>query len=214
MKMKEAQTDKERILANVIKGLAASQLLAKGRHYNEEDFQSSTGTYVHLAYDRPARVGDLVLCQTSGFWGSHPWQIAWYVEHEPRGFGTATLREIGTERLCNMGNESFLPVVGMRPLELLEGEQYLFYRKVMRAFSRGGEYVYRFGGLDFPEKRVGRVGIREAFGGHGAPGESVPFSVDIPFNRKTSIKAILAAMREAGYGTRKFVHRAAEGCRA
>lgn len=147
----------------------------------------------------------MVLCKTSGLWVPHPWLIAWYVEHEPRGYGTATLREIGSERLCNMSNESFVAIVGMNPLDTLEGLQHQIYRKVLSAFSRGGEYIYRFGGLDFPEARLARVWIREVFGGL----DSVPFSVDIPFNGKTGVSTILAAMRAGGYGTRQFERRPA-----
>ncbi len=208
-------TDKERILTHLVNGLASAQLLARGRRYYQEDFERrpgkpAEGYYVHVAFYREPVPGDLVLCQTSG---THPWTVAWFVEWQAKDRGLALLREIGSERLCNMGNESFKPIVGMQPLDLLEGEQRQFYHRVLRAFGRGNEYAYRFGGLDFPEKRLARIWIREVFGGHlhGSNQESVPFSVEIAFDRRApGVKRILEAMRAAGYGTRAFDRRPVE----
>jgi hypothetical protein len=202
-------SDKERILTNLVRGLATAQVLGavNAPPYGPERYRriGGDGFYVHLAHYRLPVVGDLVLCDTSA---THPWSIGWYVGHEFDGSGSAVIREIGSGRLCNMRNESFVPVVGMRPLELLEGARYRFLQKVYGAFSRGGEWLYRFGGLDFPEDGIGRIWIREVVGGSLGPnGESVPFSVDVVFTARTSIKAILSAMRGAGYGTRMFERR-------
>jgi len=200
-------TDKERILTAIVRELSTTQILARKVNltFSAADFErgfGDRGHYAHFAAYRQPVVGDLVLCNSSGL---HPWTIGWYVEQEPRGHATATIREIGTERLCNMSNESFYPIVGMSPLDMLEGEQHRFYAKVTRAFWKADEYFYRFGGLDFPEKRRAIIWVREAFGGHlGEREESVPFAVETTFTVRTSIDRIVRTLREGGLGTRKF----------
>lgn len=63
--------------------------------------------------------------------------------------------------------------------------------------------MYRFGGIDFLEGKKARIWIREVFGGLNRRSE--PFSFEMSWSGKTGIKAILALMRENGYGTREFV---------
>lgn len=87
---------------------------------------------------------------------------------------------------------------------LLEGDEYIFDKKVERAFHKGGEYVYRYGGVDFLENQTVRIWIREVFGGMFHGKESKPFSFEMKWNKRTSVKKILESMRENGYGTRNF----------
>jgi len=63
---------------------------------------------------------------------------------------------------------------------------------VLQAFGRGDEYMYRFGGLKVNGQRA-VITVRESHGGFGQP--SVPFDIEIEWTPKTTIKAILAAMR-------------------
>lgn len=50
--------------------------------------------------------------------------------------------------------------------------------------------------------RLSVITIREAFGGLGKT--SVPFEARMKWTKRTSVAAILKAMREAGYGTKDF----------
>lgn len=201
-------TDRERILMTVVAQLCSTMVLAPGcKAFAPGAFKDANGyDYVHFGLtsgEREPKAGDLVLAKTGPV---SPWKVAWYVEPLPGPYGGAVVREIGTGRLCNYGNEEFTPIIGMPPLELLEGEQRVFLSKVRKAFRRGDEYLYRFGGVDFDGDEA-VIWVREAFGGLGATGdneESVPFEVRMKWSRKTTIKAILEAMRAAGYGTREF----------
>lgn len=206
-KIKEDMTDKERILMALVSKLASTQLLAFpgiswGRERFVKTYAGSTDVYTHFAYWEKPKAGDLVLAKTGGV---SPWKVGWYVEPIAGNFGGAVIREIGTGKLCNYGNEDFVPIVGMNKSTLLEGEDYQFYCKVLAAFQKGDEYRYRFGGVDF-ESDTAVIWIREVFGGVIKNGEqgSKPFSISMKFNKRTSVKAILKAMRDGGYGTRKF----------
>lgn len=193
--------DRERILMTIIDRLASTLILMPGsvHRWGPEAFTTpSLGTLVHFANYQEPKPGDLVLAKTGHV---SEWKIGWYVEKRYGSFGGAVIREIGSERLCNYDNESFVPIVGLDPIALLEGDKRQFYVKVLHAFRKGDEYVYRFGGLSF-EGPEAVIKIREVFGGMGNP--SQPFEVRMVWSKRTSAKAILAAMRAGGYGTKSF----------
>ena len=193
--------DKERILMEVLNRLSLTQTLCL-RGDTETKFKNPSDgyEYVHFgAYDdRPVKKGDLVLACTGNV---SDWKVGWV--HEVVSRDTCVIREIGSNRLCNYSNERFTRIVGMPEESIYEGDEYIFQQKVMRAFGKGDEYFYRYGGVDFLENRTARIWIREVFGGmiHGG---SVPFSCDMKWDKRTSVKKILETMRENGYGTRKF----------
>lgn len=194
-------SDRERILMTIIDRLASTQILMPGsvHRWGPEAFTTpSLGTLVHFANYAEPKPGDLVLAKTGHV---SEWKIGWYVEKRFGTFGGAVIREIGSERLCNYDNESFVPIVGLDPISLLESDQRQFYVKVLHAFRKGDEYVYRFGGLRF-EGPEAVITIREVFGGMGKP--SQPFDIRMVWNKRTSAKTILAAMRAGGYGTKEF----------
>lgn len=196
-------TDRERILMTIIDRLSGTIMLAPACRggWRKEDWQDSQGyPYVHFAnYDEP-KPGDLVLAKTGRV---SEWKIGWYVEKRGGSFGGAVIREIGSDRLCNYDNESFVTIAGLDPIALLEGDKRQFYVKVIRAFAKGDEYIYRFGGLRFDGPEAA-ISIREVFGGALGGGGSKPFDVRMVWTKRTSVKAILAAMRTGGYGTHKF----------
>ena len=189
-------SDRERILMQIIDRLSGTFLLMLGAVNERSAFEStSLGTLTHFAYYAEPKTGDLVLAKTGHV---SEWKIGWYVE---KRYGGAVIREIGSDRLCNYDNESFVPIYGLDPIMLLEGDKREFYVKVMRSFSKGNEYSYRFGGLRFDGPEA-VITIREVFGGMGQ--QSQPFDVRIVWNKRMSVKAILAAMRAGGYGTKSF----------
>jgi hypothetical protein len=202
-------TDKERILMSIIHQLSVTNTLGP---YHQNWSQGSAayqqdgreGAFVHFAPWDGSRLkpGMLVLCKTSVAREVHDWAVAYVVE--VLGDAECMLREIGSDRLLRMGNESFEPIVGMPEHMLREREQHQFAKKVQAAFRRGGEYSYRYGGIDFDASNAGRatVWVREVFGGMNKP--SRPFAVAMEYTRKTTTKAILEEMRKQGYGTRAF----------
>ncbi len=199
-------TDRERILTTVIRQLATTQSLrprAAGQ-WSSEPYRDDHGSghYVHFAPWKKAEKGDLVVAKTSGT--VHEYLIGFYVEPLTEDLGGAVIREIGSERLCNYSNESFDPIVGLTKEQLLEGERYKVQQKVLKAFQKGREYVYRYGGVDIEAETL-TIWVREVFGGYAGDGtRSKPFAVTMPWSKKTTVRAILAAMRAQGYGTFQF----------
>jgi hypothetical protein len=189
-------TDRERILMAIIAGLKVTASLGphNGMIWSSEPYRNC----VHFApWDKP-KAGDLVIGDTGGLCR---WKIGFYVEPLGGDFGGAVIREIGSDTLCNYSNENFTPIRNMNPSDLYEGDEYLFYHAVLRAFGKGDEYLYRFGGIDF-EGETAKVWIREAFG--GLRHDSVPFVVEMPWKPVPGHQKILSALRAGGYGTRAF----------
>lgn len=193
-------SDRERILMTIISQLATTQTLRGPRNsWSSEHYRDSDDRhFVHFAAWKTPKAGDLVLAKTGHV---SPWKVGFYVEPLPGSFGGAVIREIGSNKLCNYANESFEPIVGLHEIELLEGDRRAFYVKVMKAFRRGDEYLYRFGGLKFTGDEA-VIGVREAHG--GLRNESVPFEVRIHWNKRMAVSKILEAMRAQGYGTKSF----------
>lgn len=182
-------TDKERIFTYLLSNMYGLQLNAA--KWGSEHFKDM----VHFApWDTP-RPGDLVLGLTGS---TSKWKIGIYISSMPDG---ALIRDIGTKDTCNYTNEMFIPIKGLSPTCCLEGEKYKFYIKVLKAFHKGGLYLYRFGGIIFDGKKV-TISIREAFG--RIKYASKPFDIEMTWDKKTSIKKILETMRKGGYGTYIF----------
>ncbi len=203
-------TDRERILMHAIRQLETSGLLCtRGDRYQEASWKDTIGdsdrVYTHFCRYRKPQAGDLVLAITSG---PNEYSLGWFVEPLGGGMGGALIREIGSTRTCQYSNEEFIPIVGLSPVQRLEGVRYLTLLKVQQAFRKGNEYSYRFGGIDFdgdnPMETKGtmHIWVREAFGGLNNPSE--PFKVTMPWIKQTSVKAILIALRAGGYGTKSF----------
>ena len=188
-------TDRENVLTHIIFGLLSTGILSRA----VTSFEGNIfGDRLHFANYRKPVAGDLVIGSTGH---NGQWKIAFYVEPLPPNMGGAVVRDIATGQLCNYANEDFTPIVGLRESQLYCGLQREIHAKVLQAFGRGDEYMYRFGGLKFEGDEV-EITIRPAHGGFGN-GE-IPFTVRMPFNKRTSVKAILKTMRDGGYGTRKF----------
>lgn len=182
--------DKTRILTLLVRELASTSVLA---------------TIPDVGWSKPVRVallrkpqkGDLVVCATSPL--SH-WTVA--VVHEARSDQECVLREIGSERLCRMGNERFYVLANVAPADLFEGKQQEFHLKVRKAFDHGNG-LHVFGGLEF-DGGTAAVTVRERFGGLIAGKESVPYVLQIPWRDRPSIKKIVKSLLDAGWMTREF----------
>jgi hypothetical protein len=199
--------DKERILMHIIDGLQAAEILARpdarAAAWSIGDAAYKTdsgGQYVHFAPwvdDEDLQPGELVYCHTSRV---NDFKIGFVVER--LDYGRCMIREIGSDRVCDYGNERFIPIRGLSSIQLLEGEKYKFYVKVLKAFDRGDEYWYRFGGVEI-ENGKATITVRQRHGGFYRSGTK-PFAVVVEWTPKTTIKAILEALRAGGYGTHEF----------
>ena len=193
-------SDRERILTAIIAQLSSTALLrSNANQYSAESYADGVGgMYTHFARYRKPVKGDLVMGTTGRI---DQWKIAFYVElTDPRN-EVHLLRDINTGQLCSYGNESFVPIVGLSYSDMLIGDERAMYEKVLAAFARGDEYMYRFGGFKVDGARA-TITVRESHGGFGR--ESVPFSIEMEWTPKTTAKAILEAMRAGGYGTKSF----------
>lgn len=193
-------SDRERILTAIITQLKSTALLLRiPNPYSAESYADGVGgMYTHFAHYRKPVTGDLVIGSTGRI---DQWKIAFYVElADPRN-EVHIVRDINTGQLCNYGNESFTPIVGLSYTDMLVGDERAMYEKVLAAFARGDEYMYRFGGFKVDGARA-TITVRESHGGFGR--ESVPFSIQMEWTPKTTVKAILEAMRAGGYGTKCF----------
>jgi hypothetical protein len=193
-------TDRERILMTVIDRLSSTQTLRGPRSsWSSEYYKDGTdGYYVHFAPWKEPEPGDLVLARTGHV---SPWKVGFYVEKRAGGWAGAVIREIGSDLLCNYDNESFVPIIGIDPISLLEGDRRQLYVKILKAFRRGDELCYRFGGLRF-EQDSAIVRIREYHGGFG--NESIPFEVSFKWSKRMSVASVLKALKDGGYGTKSF----------
>jgi len=186
-------SDKERILIHVLRQLSNNGWAKSG--WGEEHYQNSGWVDPHVAPWREVKVGDLVICQTSGV---HEATLAYVVEiyskHE------MLIRGVGESGTIRMSNESFYPVVGFeKDINLFEGQQRWFYDRMITAWRRygtdGREYSYRFGGLRFTGSNA-IVTVRLWMGINPS------FDVKIRDWEKLNGKQIMDALRAAGFGTR------------
>lgn len=165
-------TDKERILmciiTRVIPGLMYSPMTEREK-------------YVESAFLDPQKlsIGDLVFGNTTITPNDF---LVGFVSSVENGY--IVIREIGSDRLCNYHNESFTKINKERlGYEILEGNEYKLYQKVLKAFSLYTRHYLRFKSIRFTGK-VCTVEAREAFS------DDAVFEIVFPFNSKTSIKKI------------------------
>lgn len=202
-------TDRERILVNIAAELAHEVEYYQRLHVVQEHERSWPDSARRIRaewtalgnpkYDK----GDLVVCFTSTGRQQNPWLIS-FVEadgckNDPNGL---LLRAIGTNNLCDYSNESFIRITGIPARLLWEGDQYQFSLKLHRALMKLDNYMHVFRGLEFPEPFRATVYIGQRWGGLNKP--TKPYTVDIYFTKRTTIKAIITDLKAGGFGTREF----------
>src|SRR5689334_1884381 len=181
-------TDRERILVNIASMLAHEveyyqRLPVVQEHERRWPKNARTIRAEWSAIGRPKyNKGDLVVCFTSAGRQQNPWLIS-FVEadgckNDPQGL---VLRAIGTNRLCDYSNESFIRIVGIPARLLWEGEQYRFSLNLHKALVRLDSYTHVFRGLEFPEPDRAVVYIGERWGGLGKP--TRPYTIELSFTK-------------------------------
>jgi hypothetical protein len=187
-------TDRERILLSVIRGLYGTQLYltlraTRSGESTETLFASDFSRRTHFATYRTPQKGDLVLCQSMPL---NEWVVGFCEEN--RGNGEMMVREIGSDRLCHVGNESFVPITGLNDYELLEGDQFKFQQKVIKTFWKYEEYSYMYAGVDFLNETDAIIWVRKKW-------SDDRFSIPVNWTTKISMKKLADHMRQHGYGT-------------
>ena len=199
--------DRSEVLMNIITRLVFTLSLGHrnskgvwvdGRGDPEAQFVGS-----YLVKPKP---GDLVMCDTGSV---GPWKFAYFVEDCVDYY---MLREIGSDKLCRISNESLSTLVGISQNMLLDGLRKKIYRwATHEAFwtrynKKADHYHSRCGGVEFIEDNVIRIWIRahifsdEKKTEDGTMLYAQPWYTDIPFDRKTRLKDLVEALLAAGFG--------------
>lgn len=152
----------------------------------------------------PIVPGDIVRCVTNP---NHAWGISELVKF--KSSHEFLLREIGGEKLCNMGNESIDVLRFMPPHLLYTGVKMKLYTWVTRkAFSEqynpDANHFIRCGGVEFEGDTL-VIWIRpHAFDCErrmedGTTQYAHPRKVTLKWSEKTRLKDIVSAMRDQGF---------------
>lgn len=195
-------SDRERILLHIVDGFSSTQLRSNrvdlADSWTSDYYTDPSGyTRVHFAFWDKPKPGDLVLAQTGSL---SAWKVGFFHEALPSNYGGAVIREIGTGVLCDYSNESFVPIRGLWPDYLWDGDRYKFKVKVLKACRNIDGYQHIYQKINF-EGNTAIVTIRERFGGMR---DSVPYEITLKWNKRTSIKSVEEQMTAQGYGTREF----------
>ena len=185
--------DKTRILMYLVRELASSNFMSRPFNKKPAEYE------VHVQPDgvEQVEVGDLVVCMTSGL---HPWTVGFL--HEKPNSHHFYIREIGSDRICEINNDRMYKICNLSKQELLEGDQQIFLGKLKKVFSQYGDGWRLFGGVRFVGKKA-MVTVREKFGGLGKEA-STPFDLEIPWGKSMSLKTIASHLTNAGWLTRPF----------
>lgn len=171
-------TDKERILTLLVKRIYQRALYSPDaiRHWRE--IQPGL-----LDERKKLKAGDLVVASTSI--EPNDFMVG-YIHTPPNHEGTAMIREIGSDRLCEYGNESFMLIdKDLLGEEILEGTQYITRQKVRKAFARAEHsYTLRYAGVEFDGKTCKVMG-RKVFS------DEILICFEFTFNSKTTINSII-----------------------
>ncbi len=198
-------TDKEIILMKIIKELKSTQLLVHGgnsyyKHgeHNRETYKdSSVGSYyAHFSThaESEVKVGDLVLCDT-GF--VHEFSIGFVTQIVSKN--DMYLREIGSEKICHVTNESFTRLLDFYS-DFIDGERRQLQLKIIKAMKKIDDFHHLFGGLSF-ENDEAIVVVRERYNGFGL---TKPYFIRFKWNKKMTIKSLIKILNDAEFGKREF----------
>lgn len=178
-------TDKERILMLLVQRILSAALYAPEKV--REWMHNQPGIITHDP-ERELKVGDLVVASTS--FEANDFLVG-FVHEPPDRNGTVVIREIGSNRLCNYGNEMFMRIPkDLIGEEIYEGLQYQTVVKARKAFAKAAyPYTVRYAGCEFTDHFVLIKG-RKVFS------EEIVVSFSMPYSSKTSIKSIVKRINE------------------
>ena len=177
-----AMSDKERILICLVNWIYRKALYDPAARKKWQDMQPGI-----LSGCNPLKPGDLVTTMTTLF--PNEWMVGFV--HEVKK-DCVVIREIGSDRLCNYHNETFMRIdKEIMGYEILEGVQYQIYKKVVEAFSEADRsYTFRFKGISFQGDTC-RVEGRRVFQNETA------FQIVFCYDSETTIESITELLNDA-----------------
>lgn len=150
--------------------------------HSQADKEEYAKAYISNPND--LKKGDLVVANTTP--KPHDFLVG-FVEYAASDH--VIVREIGSDRLCCWSNEAFTKInKEILGYEILEGEQYKLYEKVLKAFSQANYWTV-FKAISF-DGNVCTVQAREKFK------DETIFEVSFKYNSKTSIKSIVKLIND------------------
>jgi hypothetical protein len=203
--------DRERILCNIAAQLAYELSKLQSHPIVQEHFRrfpDYPGILCHreVYREKPFKKGELAVASGSSLYQQNPWLIA-FVEGPHKGGDPngLSVRAIGTDQICNYGNESFIRITGIDEKFLWEGPKREFAVKLQKTMKQMDCFLHRFRGLTFPLDGVADVYIGEYHGGTlRTKNGSKPYVIHVKYNKKTTLKSIRSQMEEQGFGKREF----------
>lgn len=170
-----SMSDKERILLTLINRVYRQALY--GPRNEIEKWRDMQPTII--GNGNPLEPGDLVTTMTT----ISPNAFMLGCVQEVRD-DCVVIREIGSDKTCNYYNERFLKIdKSILGYEILEGEDYRIYKKVLTAFTEADPHSLMFHSIRFDGKTctiTGRIMFED---------EAV-FETSFRYNSKTTIKSI------------------------
>ena len=183
MKGKDYLTDKDRILMQVVQAAYSMWLSQECRGHNLKgsEYQLKFKTEEHIKKD------DLVFAVTSQ---PNDFKIGFFVKWDQYP-SSAVIREIGSEKTCVYSNESFVGIMNINEIHLLDGVERQIYIKCRTAIGRADPYDVLFRDIAFKDGTV-TLSIRKKWS------NDERFSLSFTYSKRTTIKSILALIKKAG----------------
>jgi len=211
--------DTERILLNIA-------IETSGSCHNRME-QIKNGWTLRTIFDRPAaqflplemlkemgmplEKGDIIRCETNR---SHEWSISKFVDYisdDGGDWGSCEYlcQKIGSHETCRVHNESITVLRFMPQNLLLYGKAKQIHDWCHKAFreryNEDADYFKRCGGVEIKHDTA-IVWSRPHIFAHEKKGEdgdtlyALPKKFEIPWNKKTRLKDIIAEMKKQGFG--------------
>lgn len=174
-------TDKERILMTIITRIIPGLMYYGYSYEKREEYVKS-----YMLDTTGLQCGDLVFANTTIY--PNDFVVGFIHEIKP---DCVTIREIGSDRICNYYNEAFTKINKDKlGYEALEGIQYEVYQKIITAFRKYATYNSRLKKVSF-DGDICTVAGRKKFS------DETMFEISFKYNKKTTIKSIGKLINEA-----------------
>ena len=134
-------------------------------------------------------VGDLVRATSSGV---HPFTWGYIVALQDEPYGTWVVRDLVSDRVCNITNDSFYALRGIPKRRLLYGHQRAFFIKVQKAIQNLGDHYCRFQDIAFDAPRRATITVRPHLWAVPTSQRDLAASTVMAFTPRTPIRDIEA----------------------
>jgi hypothetical protein len=206
------QSDRDRVLMNIASDTAGT--------VHDQMYRLRCGWNLRFTFDHPSpqfipeemakaigmplAEGDIIRCNTNP---NHRWGISEFVSR--RGYADFLLREIGGDKLLNMGNESVSVLRFMERSRLYAGAKYRVYKwATFKAFEKphnpDADNFKRCGGVEFDGSTLTiwcrpHIWVAEKQSEDGDKLYAQPKKFTMQWDDKTKLKDIVSAMRSQGF---------------